>query len=147
MTLEQTLIIVPFDDVLEEVEPLDSLLWFLDYGFKDMVQNLVITATEEETQFDVIDLNDLYTSRYGKSVNELVIDDLHHFLQIQDRCTTPYDTEHEEEALIALVIEQLVHLVEKKFKLFLKDVSTSSLVSDSAPFWNGNRIVFIVKKF
>src|SRR5690606_11156101 len=126
---------------------LDSLLWFLDYGFKDMVQNLVIAATEEETQFDEIDLNDLYTSRYGKSVDELVIDDLHHFLQIQDRCTIPYDAEHEEETLIALVVEQLVHLVERKFKLFLKDLSTTSLISGIAPFWNGDRIVFIMKKF
>ena len=146
MTQKHQLLIIPFDDILEEIQPLDSLFWFSEYSFKDTIVQLLINATAESFKtFNDLDLENLAVDLYGQSITELIISEYQEGMELLDRCNAASDIINEEEDLIRLIIGQLVCLVENRLKTILSDLLVSDVNTNFIPFWNATRLVLKIK--
>lgn len=141
------LLIIPFDDVLEEIEPLNSVLWFIDYGFKDIILNLLVNLTTEESKtFNEINLDDLSINLYGQTLTDVIISDFQRSIDTLDRCNATLENLREEEQFLKTIILQLTQMVEDKLKLILGDMLMTDIKADFKPFWNASRLVLGMKK-
>lgn len=146
MTQKRMLVFVPFEDILEEVEPLDSLLWFLAHGFKEFIVFLINNLSAEESiQFNEIDLSDHCLNLYGQTPLEHLTDLYFEGCEILDRCDASARTFNEDKLIIETICAQVMDLVQTRLSNVFMDELVSEIDPDFIPFWSAKRLVIALK--
>lgn len=148
MTQKPILVFVPFEELIEEIEPLNDVFWFLDYDIKQFIANLVSNLREEECKtFKNIDITDLMISLYGTDLGEFFIQELFLMLDRLDRTnTSPILDTVGDEILIQTVSDKIKNSLENKLSMVMGDIFLTEISDIIEPCWNNDRLIIALKK-
>lgn len=139
---KKLLLIIPFDEVINEFQTYSHLLWFYENGLRGMITNIIENLPViHATPFSELNLSDLLTDLWGMDMVELTEVMLYQSLDGLDRCNVSVDDVNKDVIITRLFVHDLVSTIEKTLKEFFSYDQIWDTDTRFDPVWRGNKLI------
>lgn len=139
------IVIIPFNDIIEDYSTYDHFLWFYDKGLKSVIETLVSNLTlTYGIPFNELKLNNILDELYGSTLSDNILED--HFAAIEslDRCNASNKELEVDNRVIEIFTKYLARDVGKHLSNIFSHDTVWEIDSDQKLLWKGDNLVLVV---
>lgn len=138
------LVTIDFSDVLAEFNGFSDMYWFYSHHIKTLIEHIVHDiASQEGSNFEELDLVQVYQNTLRTSISNLVIEDLHHNIETLDRSNSLNESLEIEEKTIKLITDTILDKVEQKVKYLFPSGPIWEVPNPNGYLWFNDTLMFI----